>query len=88
MIFNVLIGDLIVINIFIDLCQPGLQIARYLLAPRAHTQREQNQIYTPNADIYVAFRLQVTAGRWMGDAAGVVAGWWRGDDSVCELGDG
>ena len=59
MIFNVLIGDLIVINIFIDLCQPGVQIARYFLAPLAHTQRDQNRIYTPNADIYVAFRLQV-----------------------------
>jgi len=59
MIFNVLIGDLIVINIFIDLGQPGLLIARYLIAPRAHTQREQNHIYTPQADIYVAFRLQL-----------------------------
>ncbi|KAL3910086.1 MAG: hypothetical protein SGPRY_009192, partial [Prymnesium sp.] len=59
MIFNVVIGDLIVISIFIDLCQPGVQFARYFLAPQALTQRELNHIYTPKADIYVAFRLQL-----------------------------
>ena len=59
MIFNVLIGDLLVINGIIDLGQPGIMIARYVKAPRAYTQREMNSLYSPKADIYVAFRLQL-----------------------------
>jgi hypothetical protein len=39
MIFNVLIGDLLVINGIIDLGQPGIMVARYVKAPRAYRAR-------------------------------------------------
>ena len=35
--------------------QPGV---RSTLAPRAHNQREMNALYSPRAEIYLAFRLQ------------------------------
>lgn len=59
MVLNVLIGDTFIINLGIDLLQPGLLYARHVAAPAAHTQREMNQILSPKADIYLAFRLQL-----------------------------
>ena len=61
MVLNVLIGDIFVINLGIDLGQPGQLITKYLQAPHAKTQRELNSIITSsrNADIYLAFRLQL-----------------------------
>mmetsp|Transcript_13572 Transcript_13572/g.41242 ORF Transcript_13572/g.41242 Transcript_13572/m.41242 type:complete len:456 (-) Transcript_13572:335-1702(-) len=61
MVLNVLIGDTFVINLGIDLVQPGLLYARHVAAPAATTQREMNAILSPKADIYVAFRLQLVA---------------------------
>jgi len=60
MILNVLVGDLIVINLGIDLGRPDILISRHVLAKRTHTQREMNAMYAPRADIYLAFRLQLT----------------------------
>ena len=59
MVFNVLIGDLFVIQIFMDLLQPAVLLKRHYLAPKTSTQREMNDAYSAKADIYVAFRLQV-----------------------------
>ena len=59
MILNVLIGDLLFIQIVLDLLQPGVLLARHVHAPAAPTQREMNELYVAPADIYVAFRLQV-----------------------------
>ena len=61
MILNVLIGDLLFIQIVLDLLQPGVLLARHVHAPAAPTQREMNELYVAPADIYVAFRLQVNA---------------------------
>ena len=58
MILNVLLGDLLVINLGIDLGRPDILIARHFLAQRTHTQREMNAMFAPRADIYLAFRLQ------------------------------
>ena len=40
MILNVLFGDLLVINLGIDLGRPDILISRHVLAQRTHTQRE------------------------------------------------
>ena len=61
MILNVLLGDMLFIQIFLDLIQPPVLISRWLHAPRASTQREMNELYVAKADIYVAFRLQLMA---------------------------
>jgi len=48
-----------VINVGIDLLRPDILFAQHVRAPRAHTQRERNLIFSPKADIYLAFRLQL-----------------------------
>ena len=61
MVLNVLFGDLAVITILIDLIRPEVLFKQHVLAPSAHTQQEMNIAYTPRADIYIAFRLQLVA---------------------------
>ena len=61
MVFNVLIGDTFVISILLDALQPAVLVARHLRAPRASCQREMNELYACQADIYVGFRLQLVA---------------------------
>ena len=59
MVFNVLIGDLCFIQIFLDLLQPAVLVARHYFAPRCSSQRDMNEAYSAKADIYIAFRLQL-----------------------------
>jgi len=40
---------------------PQVIFAQHVLAPLAHTQQEMNQKFTPKADIYLAFRLQLVS---------------------------
>ena len=53
-------GDVFVIGLGVDLLQFGVLAGRYLAAPAALTQHEMNLAYAVPADIYLAFRLQVT----------------------------
>ena len=58
-ILTALVGDFLFINLLIDLVRPDVLFLRRFLAPRARTQRAMNALYKRDADIYVAFRLQV-----------------------------
>ena len=58
-ILTALVGDFLFINLLIDLVRPDVLLMRRVLAPRARTQRAMNALYKRDADIYVAFRLQL-----------------------------
>lgn len=59
LVLNALVGDFFVINLLVDVIQPGVLIGRYVVAPSALTQNEANSAYATPADIYLAFRLQL-----------------------------
>ena len=61
LIINVIVGDTVVINLGIDCLRPDILVRRYLLAPRKKTQFDMNETYTIDADIWLAFRLQLAA---------------------------
>ena len=58
---QVLIGDMVVINLGIDLGRPDVAVRRRLLAPRAQTQSKMNRWYVIDADVWLAFRLQLVS---------------------------
>ena len=58
-LINVVIGDLTAILGLIELIRPDKWIIRYLVAPRAPTQAEMNQIYALDSDFYLPFRYQL-----------------------------
>ena len=57
-VISALVGDMVVINFGIDFLRPDVIIARRL-AKRSRTQRQMNGGYKRDADIYIAFRLQL-----------------------------
>ncbi len=59
LVLQALVGDFFVINLCVDLLQPGVLIGRYVVAPLAITQKEMNSAYATPADIFLAFRLQL-----------------------------
>ena len=56
---NAVIGDLTAILGIIELIRPDKLIIRYLIAPRAHSQAEMNQIYALDSELYLPFRYQL-----------------------------
>lgn len=56
---NVLFGDMTVILGIIEFIRPDKWIIRYLIAPRAHTQAQMNEIYKLDSDFYLPFRYQL-----------------------------
>lgn len=61
LLVNVLLGDMVVINIGIDCGRPDVFIMRNFIAPRCKTQSKMNRAYIVDADVYLAFRLQLVA---------------------------
>ena len=61
LITNVLVCETFVINLGIDLFRPDVLIRRLLLAPRAKTQYAMNSLYEIDADVQIAFRMQLAA---------------------------
>lgn len=51
LIVNSLLGDLIVIGVFIDCIRPPDLVLKYILAPRAKTQGRMNELFSIPADI-------------------------------------
>jgi len=62
LIANILFGDAIFIQVFLDWLRVGGLFSRFCLAPRAKTQLEMDRLYVDEADIYLAFRCQVQGG--------------------------
>ena len=50
-----------VINLGIDGLKPDVLVRRYLIAPRLKTQAKMNRAYIIDADVQLAFRLQLLA---------------------------
>jgi hypothetical protein len=61
LVLNCLIGDAFFVNLAIDGARPDIRIARGLLAPHAKTQSGMNRAYVVDADVWLAFRLQLAA---------------------------
>ena len=59
LIFNAMLGDLTVICWGIDFVRPGDLIRRRWLAPRAKTQAKANELHAVEAEITLAFRVQL-----------------------------
>lgn len=59
LVVNALIGDLIIINLVVDLLQPGALIQRLVATRTELTQRGMDQAYAVPRDLYLAFRLQL-----------------------------
>ena len=60
MVIMALLGDIMVINLGIDLIRPFPDlIMRYILAPKAKTQQHMNELFAIPADITLAFRIQL-----------------------------
>jgi len=64
LIANILFGDAIFIQVFLDWLRVGGLFSRFCLAPRAKTQLEMDRLYVDEADIYLAFRCQL-AGKFV-----------------------
>ena len=58
-LINAVVGDLTAILLFIEFIRPDALIVRYLVAPRAPTQSEMNQIYALDSELYLPFRYQL-----------------------------
>ena len=58
-ILGVMLCDTIIQSIGFDLLQPEIMFNRLWLAPKAHTQREMNQLFDASVEIYLARRLQL-----------------------------
>ena len=58
-LLNALIGDLTAILGLIELVRPDKLITRYILAPRAHSQAEMNDIWCLDSSLYLPFRYQL-----------------------------
>ena len=69
LLVNVLLGDMVVINIGIDCGRPDVFIMRNFIAPRCKTQSKMNRAYIVDADVYLAFRLQLVAKVTLGACA-------------------
>jgi hypothetical protein len=59
LVLSTLIGDFFIIQLGVDLLQPGVLIGRYLVAPSSLTQREMDVAYAVKPDFYLVFRLQL-----------------------------
>ena len=58
-LMNALVGDLTAILGLIELVRPDKLIVRYVIAPRAPSQAEMNQIYALDSEMYLPFRYQL-----------------------------
>ena len=56
---NAVIGDLTAILGLIEFIRPDKLITRYIIAPRAQSQAEMNQIYALDSELYLPFRYQL-----------------------------
>ena len=61
---NFMFGDCILIQVLLDFVKVDTVVNRNCLAPKATTQLEMDRLYTAEADIYLAFRLQL-AGKFV-----------------------
>jgi len=61
LVINCLIGDTLLINLVIDSQAPNILIQRGIVAAQAKTQLAMNRAYLLDADIWLAFRLQLAA---------------------------
>ena len=48
-------------TVFLDLINVDTPIKRYILAPFARTQMSTDRLYVKQADIYLAFRVQLAS---------------------------
>ncbi|EOD12468.1 hypothetical protein EMIHUDRAFT_437392 [Emiliania huxleyi CCMP1516] len=64
LIANILFGDAIFIQVVLDWVRVGGLFSRLCLAPRAKTQLQMDRLYVDDADIYLAFRVQL-AGKFI-----------------------
>jgi len=56
---NALVGDMTAILGLIEFVRPDKLIVRYILAPRAPSQSEMNQMYALDSELYLPFRYQL-----------------------------
>ena len=56
---NFMFGDCILIQVLLDFVKVDTVVNRNCRAPKAKTQLEMDRLYTAEADIYLAFRLQL-----------------------------
>ena len=58
-ILSAVLGDLTAILLLIEFLKVDKMVVRYVVAPRAPTQAEMNQIYTLDSELYLPFRYQL-----------------------------